>query len=127
MQYKDALKVQKGDLLCLKYSNYRMTQVLAIEHNRRYHMITFHCTDGEYAHKEVILPISNEELAQKYIKDPHTRVYVKRNHELGEWLYSAVVEESNEFCLASFKTYEEAEQYIVENQLKKFNRGGSSK
>ena len=85
MQYKDALKVKEGELLCLKYSNYKITQVLAIEHNRRYHMITFHCTDGEYAHKEVILPISNEELAQKYIKDPHTRVYVKRNHKLGEW------------------------------------------
>ena len=82
MQYKDALKVKEGELLCLKYSNYKITQVLAIEHNRRYHMITFHCTDGEYAHKEVILPISNEELAQKYIKDP-TREYT--SSEIMSW------------------------------------------
>ena len=124
MQYKDALKVQEGDLLCLKYSNYKITRVLAIEHNRRYHTITFRCTDGEYVHKEVILPIPNEELAQKYIQDPKTRVYISRNHELEEWLYSVVVEDTNEFWLASFKTCEEAEQYIAEDQLKKSGRGG---
>lgn len=124
MQYKDALKVQEGDLLCLKYSNYKITRVLTIEHNRLYHTITFCCTDGEYGHKEVIFPISNEELAQKYIQDPKTRVYISRNHELGEWLYSVVVEETNEFWLASFKSCEEAEQYITENQLKKSNREG---
>lgn len=124
MQYKDALKVQKGDLLCLKYSNFKIIRVLAIEHNRRYHTITFRCTDGEYGHKEVILPISDEELAQKYIQNPKTRVYIDRNHELGEWLYSVVVEESNEFWLASFRTYDEAEQYIAENRLKKSNREG---
>lgn len=124
MQYKDALNVQVGELLCLRYNNYKLTNVLEIEHNRRYHMIRFRCTDGEYSHKEVILPPSNEELAQKYITNPQTRVFINRNHEFGEWLYSVVVEDTNEFWLASFKTREDAEQYIAENQLKKSNREG---
>lgn len=124
MQYKDALTVQVGDLLCLKYSNYKETKVVSIKHNRLYHMITFCCTDGEYTHKEVGFPISNGELAQKFLQDPKTRVYINRNYELGEWLYSVVVEDANEFWLASFETKEEAERYIAENQLKKSNRKG---
>ena len=53
MQYKDALNVQEGDLLFLKHDNYRETWVLSIDHNRLYHMITFHCASGVYSHKEV--------------------------------------------------------------------------
>ena len=66
-------------------------------------------------------------LLKNILRTPTQEYTSSEINELGEWLYSVVVEESNEFCLASFKTYEEAEQYIVENQLKKFNRGGSSK
>lgn len=119
MKYKEALNVQAGDLLHLKRHNFRETRVLRIEHDRRYHVVTFHCTNGDYVHKEVSLPISNDELVKKFIEDPMTRVYISHNKELGEWLYSVVVEDTDEFWLASFGTHEEAEQYIAEHQLKK--------
>lgn len=119
MQYKEALTVKIGDVLHLKNCNYRETRVLSIDHSRRYHTVTFHCTAGDVGHKEVSLPISNTELAQRFLKDPKTRVYISRNRELGEWLYSVVVEDADEFWLASFATSEDAERYIAEHQLKK--------
>lgn len=54
-----------------------------------------------------------------YISDPETRVSTYHNNEIGEWLYSVVVENSGEFWLDSFPTLEEAEEYIRKNNLKK--------
>lgn len=124
MQYKEALNVQVGDLLHLKYDNYRETHVLRIDHNRQFHLITYHCTSGTYTHKEVSFPLSNEERAKRFINNSKTRVFIRRNHDLGEWLYSVVVEDSDDFWLASFETKEEAERYIAENELKISDREG---
>ena len=125
MQYKEALNVKAGDLLCLKYENYRDTHVLRIDHNRKYRLITYHCTSGAYTHKEVCLPIPNEERAKKFIQSSKTRVFIRRNHELGECLYSVVVKDSDDFWLASFETEEEAERYIADNKLKRAEKGSS--
>lgn len=54
-----------------------------------------------------------------YIADPETRVFIYHNNETGEWLYSIVVENSDDFWLDSFPTLEEAEKYIETNNLKK--------
>lgn len=54
-----------------------------------------------------------------YIADPETRVSIHYNNEIGKWLYSIVVENSDEFWLDSFPTLEEAEKYIETNNLKK--------
>lgn len=121
MQYKDALNVQEGDLLYLKHDNYRETRVLRIEHNRLYHLITYHCTCGSYAHKEVILPLHKDALTKKYLRDPETRVYISQNHRTLERPYSVVVEGSSGFWLASFAKRREAEQFISEKQLKRSN------
>lgn len=119
MQYKDALSVQEGDVLYVKCRNYMHTRVLEIKHNRRYHEIIFCCTDGEYMHKEVILPISDEELSEKFIHDSKTRVYIRRKNEGGKETYGVIVEDTDDFCLASFDSSEAAEQYISEKKLKK--------
>lgn len=124
MQYKEALNVQVGDLLHLKYDNYRETHVLRIDHNRKYRLITYHCTSGAYSHKEVCLPLPIEERVKKFIQNSKTRVFIRRNHDLGEWLYSVVVKDSDDFWLASFGTKEEAEQFISENHLKRSNNEG---
>lgn len=121
MTYADALKVKKNDTVCLKYANYTEMQVSGIKIDRQRHVVVFQCADRDYNHKEVALPLSNEELAQKFLHNPKTRVYIHRNRELGEWLYSVVVADADEFWLASFDTEKEAEGYITEHHLKKIS------
>lgn len=62
MQYNEAKTVKVGDTLLIKQSNYRSTHVLEITHNSLYHTFRFRCTDGEFYHKELSLPMPNEKL-----------------------------------------------------------------
>ena len=69
MQYNEAKTVKVGDTLLIKQSNYRSTHVLEITHNSLYHTFRFRCTDGEFYHKELSLPMPNEKLIQKFIQN----------------------------------------------------------
>ena len=62
--------------------------------------------------------MTTKEQATKYIEDPKTRVYISHSDEIGEWRYSIVVENSGAFWLDSFKTEEEANKFVLDNQLK---------
>ena len=123
MQYNEAKTVRVGDTLLIKQSNYRSTHVLEITHNSLYHTFRFRCTDGEFYHKELSLPMSNEKLIQKFIQNPTTRVYIEHNTDNGEWQYHVTVEDSDGFWLDSFPTIEEARAYINKNHLKMANLG----
>lgn len=61
MFYTDAKKVKVGDTLLCRVNNNCPTQVLAIKHDRRYHIFTFVCSHGEYTHKQFLPPAENIE------------------------------------------------------------------
>ena len=54
---------------------------------------------------------------KKYIADPDTVVFINYNYDIGEYVYAVQVEDT-EFWLNSFKTENEALEYIKDNNLK---------
>lgn len=64
------------------------------------------------------MPMPAEKLADIYLKSKNTQVYIDYNKEIGQWLYSVVVADSDAFWLASFDTEQEAQDYIRQHNLK---------
>lgn len=118
MTYRDAKKVKSGSILLRKTQNYKPTSVLEIIEDKDAHAIFFRCTDGLFYHDAVCLPMPAEQLADLYLKSKKTRVYIDYNNELGQWLYSVVVSNSDAFWLDSFDTEQEAQNYIKQHNLK---------
>jgi len=59
---------------------------------------------------------STERQIKEYLSNPDTRVWVSHNNETGEWLYSVQVY-GTDFWLDSFKTEEQASEYIKKHNL----------
>lgn len=57
------------------------------------------------------------EMIQKYINDPNTRVFIDHNNQLGYWMYRVCVS-GTEFWLESFEAEDEALDYIKKYNLK---------
>ena len=75
-------------------------------------------------HHTAIQPFKSvDEVVDFFLNDPKTQVFVNYNDELAEWLYSIEVVDSGAFWLCSFKTEEEALQYIREHNLSIVNPG----
>lgn len=117
MTYEEAKNVKAGALLLIKNRNYVATTVLETKHNSEANTFFFRCTDGTFSYEDMSLPMPVEELKKIFLKDPETRVRVYHNNELGEWLYSVVVEDSQGFWLDSFSTEQKAYEYIRTNNL----------
>lgn len=117
MTYRQAKKVKVGDTLLIKEKNYIATHVLDIEKDSQSNAIFFRCTDGLFYHDALFLPMPATEIASRLIKNPKTMVYIDHNNEIGKWLYSVVVCDSDGFWLDSFDTQEDAERYIEAHHL----------
>lgn len=117
MTYDEATNVKAGALLLIKSRNYVSTHVLQVEHNSDSNTIFFRCTEGTFSYEDMSLPMSTKELTEIFLKDPKTKVCVYHNNELGEWLFSVAVENSQGFWLDSFTTEQEAYEYIRANHL----------
>lgn len=61
--------------------------------------------------------IKDEIQIKKYLAD-HVNVNIIHNDDIGEWLWSVEVVNSDEFWLDSFKTKEEAVEYCEKHELK---------
>ena len=118
MTYRQALDLVPGDYVLIKTQNLKQTHVLSVIASEDGKTATIHCTDGDFAHTQLSTVIPNDKIAEKYIKDPKTRVFINHNDELGEWLYSVEVADSDGFWLSSFDSQAEAEQYIQDHHLK---------
>lgn len=120
MTYRDAKKVKPGGqvMLLQKERRYAITTVLSITNSDEAREIVFHCTDGDFRHDKVSPVIPIEAQAERFLMSSSTRVFINHNDELGEWLYSVEVVDSDGFWLGSWPTKEEAERYITDNNLK---------
>ena len=120
MTYREAKKLKVGDPVLTNDHHYIHLHVAEIEHDEEHRDIFFRCSDrATYHHTALLLPMSVDEIAERFLRDPSTRVWINYNDQLAEWLYSVEVVDSDEFWLSSFKTEEEAEEYIAEHGLKK--------
>lgn len=125
MLSRDAKKLKVGDTV-VEIADHRPMKIEKIEYDQNGRDIFFTCQkDGDmtgrpsiYHHRAIRLPLSPDEEVELYIKDRNTRVRIRYNDELGEWRYAVEVEDSNGFWLDSFKTKEEAEEYIKDKKLK---------
>lgn len=61
--------------------------------------------------------IDDYKKAKEYIEDNDTKVFINYNNELGIWLYSIEVVDSDNFWLSSFETLEEAKTFICKELL----------
>lgn len=118
MTYREAKKVKCVSTLLRKSQNYKPTSVLEIIEDKDTHAIFFRCTDGLFYHDALCMPMPAEKLADIYLKSKNTQVYIDYNKEIGQWLYSVVVADSDAFWLASFDTEQEAQDYIRQHNLK---------
>ena len=118
MTYREAKKVKVGSTLLRRSQNFKATRVLEISEDVDAKAVFFRCTDGLFHHEALCLPMPIDELVERYIRSPKTRVYIDHNNELGQWLYSVVVEDSDAFWLDSFDTEQEALDYIRSAKLK---------
>jgi len=120
VEYAAALGVKAGDTLLINRRNLKNTTVLEIKLDTDNQKVFFRCTDGEFSHVELSIPMSFDAAVKKYLENPETRVYITHHNELGAdmWLYSVVVEDSDEFWLDSFETLPEAIEYIKKHNLK---------
>ncbi len=119
MDYKTACKVSELGQLMMKEKNYEVTTILGITNDSENRIVYFRCTDGIFPHTSVVLPMSVQALTQLFLRSPKTTVFINHNDESGEELYSVQVVDSDGFWLDSFKTQQEAEQYIKDHGLKK--------
>ena len=121
MLYRKACKIKVGDVVTDKQTGINTT-VLEITKDNDSNDLFFRCIcNGKvstYHHSAIRLPLSTEEQAELYLKDKNTRVFIDYINEIGEWLYSVVVDKSDGFWLDSFPTHKEAEDYIKEHNLK---------
>lgn len=118
MTYREAKSVKIGDTVLRKNQNYKPTSVLELSEDKNAHAIFIRCTAGLFHHTALCKAMSSEKLAEHYLKSKHTRVYIDHNNEIGEWLYSVVVVDSDAFWLDSFDTEKEAKNYIQEHGLR---------
>ena len=118
--FKKARTIKTGEYVIVPAEKYRWFPVLKIEYDTDSNNVFFHTTNGIYHHRAVISAkdLSMNDIVNRLIKDPKTRVYIKYNDELGYWRYSVVVHDSGDFWLDSFVTKEEAEEYVKTNKLK---------
>lgn len=118
MTFRQAKKVRVGETLLMKGHNFKPTSVLEIEEDKAARAIFFRSTAGLFHHSAVCKAMPVDELAALYLKSKHTRVYISHNNEIGQWLYSVVVADSDAFWLDSFDTELEAKEYISQHGLK---------
>ena len=120
MTYTEAQGIKRCDMIADIETGISMV-VLDIDHDKRSGDLYFNCIhNGEinkYHHTDVRKVLSVWEQTQQYLQDANTRVYIKPNNDTGEWLFSVVVENSDDFWLDAFQTEQEAIDYINRNSL----------
>ena len=122
MRYADAKKLQVNDLVWVPEArrNGRVTEIEKdAQSNDLFLRIRLDQSEnGSLFHHTAIRPSKSlNEIVAFFLNDPQTKVFIKHNDELGEWLYSIEVVDSDAFWLCSFDTLSEAQNYIKEHHL----------
>ena len=119
MTYTEAQGIKRGDMIADIKTGVSLVvlDVLRDADNELYFRC-IHNGDIEVYHYSAIREVlSVEEQTQLYLQDANTRVYIKPNNDTGKWLFSVVVENSDDFWLDAFDTVQEAIDYIETNGL----------
>jgi len=122
MRYTEAKKLQVNDLVWVPEArqNGRITEIEkdAQSNDLFFRIRLDHPENDSLFHHTAVQPSKSlNEIVVFYLKDPQTKVFIKHNDELGEWLYSVEVIDSDAFWLCSFDTLNEAQNYIKEHHL----------
>jgi len=122
MRYTEAKKLQVNDLVWVPEArqNGRITEIEKdAQSNDLFLRIRLdYSENGSLFHHTAIRPSKSlNEIVAFFLNDPQTKVFIKHNDELGKWLYSIEVVDSDAFWLCSFDTLAEAQNYIKEHHL----------
>lgn len=116
MTKREAQKIKPYDVVIHKSSRIFMIvlQILSSDNGN----LAFQClmpdekTTEIHRYQELKVPDITELEVYRYITDKNTRVFIYPNRDTGEYLYSIVVKDSQDFWLDSFKSEEAAKAYI---------------